>query len=86
MLMLSTPLKMISWKFRFLQIAVRTGLLFSQSGAALSTHIAQTAAFTPVAADWRYDTVSLDSYRGFNDVLLKFKRPATMETTCMLMM
>ncbi len=47
--------------------------LFNKAGATLSTKVAQTTAFTPTAADWRYDTVSLDSYRGFNDVLLKFK-------------
>ncbi len=47
--------------------------LFNKAGTTLMTHAAQTTAFTPAAADWRDDTVSLDSYRGFNDVLIKFK-------------
>jgi hypothetical protein len=48
--------------------------LFNKAGALLSTHAAVgNMAFAPTAADWRYDTVSLDTYRGFNDVLLKFK-------------
>jgi hypothetical protein len=48
--------------------------LFNKAGANLMTHAAVgNMAFVPTAADWKYDTVSLDTYRGNADVLLKFK-------------
>ena len=47
---------------------------YTKSGTTLSTHAAQTAAFTPAtAADWRLETVNLNSVAGQSNVLVRFK-------------
>lgn len=47
--------------------------VYSKSGATLGTAPATTAAFTPTAAQWRTETVSLSSYIGQSSVMVRFK-------------
>lgn len=48
--------------------------LFDKSGTNLSTRAAMTGAYTsPVAADWRVETVNLGSLAGQADVVLRFR-------------
>jgi hypothetical protein len=47
--------------------------LYNKSGTTLSTAPAQTAVFTPTAAQWRAEQVSLTSYIGQPSVLISFK-------------
>lgn len=63
-----------------LQILVSTNCgqswtsVYDKAGAVLSTHAPQaTGLWVPTAADWRSDTVTLDSYLGNSKVLIKFK-------------
>jgi hypothetical protein len=46
--------------------------VYNKAGATLSTAPATTAAFAPTAAQWRAETVSLASYTGQSNVMLKF--------------
>lgn len=45
---------------------------FSKSGSALSTAPATTSSFTPTAAQWRAETVSLSAFDGQPNVIVKF--------------
>ena len=45
--------------------------VYSKSGATLGTKAAQTTAFTPTAAQWRAETVSLNSYAGQSSVMVQ---------------
>ena len=48
--------------------------LYDKSGANLATRAASTAAYTsPVAADWRTETVALGSLAGQSNVVLRFR-------------
>jgi hypothetical protein len=47
--------------------------LYNKAGATLSTAPAQTAAFTPSAAQWRAEVIDISAYVGLADVLIKFK-------------
>jgi len=46
--------------------------VYNKSGSTLSTASATTSAFTPTAAQWRAETVSLASYIGQSNVMIKF--------------
>lgn len=46
--------------------------VYNKAGATLSTATATTSAFTPTAAQWRAETVSLASYIGQSNVMIKF--------------
>lgn len=46
--------------------------LFNKAGTTLSTAAATTGAFTPTSAQWRAETVSLASYIGQTNVMIKF--------------
>lgn len=47
--------------------------VYSKQGAALSTAPAQTTSFTPSASQWRNETVSMTSYIGNSNVLVRFR-------------
>ncbi len=47
--------------------------VYSKQGSALSTAPAQTTSFTPSASQWRNETVSLTSYIGNTNVLVRFR-------------
>ncbi len=47
--------------------------VYSKSGSTLGTVAATTTAFTPTAAQWRAETVSLNSYAGQASVMVRFK-------------
>lgn len=46
--------------------------VYNKAGSTLSTATATTSAFTPTAAQWRAETVSLASYIGQTNVMIKF--------------
>lgn len=46
--------------------------VYSKSGSVLSTKAAQTAVFTPTAAQWRAETVSLSSYASATNLMIRF--------------
>lgn len=63
-----------------LQVMVSTNcgqswaIVYDESGTSLSTHAPYNSGlWVPTAADWRADTVNLDSYAGNGNVLIKFK-------------
>ena len=47
--------------------------VYSKQGSALSTAPAQTTSFTPSSSQWRNETVSLTSYIGNTNVLVRFR-------------
>lgn len=47
--------------------------VYSKAGSTLSTKAAQTAAFTPTAAQWRSETVSLGSYTSATSLMIRFR-------------
>jgi hypothetical protein len=59
------------------QVSTNCGLswstVYDKAGDPLKTHAPMATLFTPTAADWRAESVNLDSYIGSNDVLIKFK-------------
>ncbi len=47
---------------------------YNKAGAALKTKASQHAEFTPASsAEWRHETVNLNSYAGLSNVLVRFK-------------
>ena len=46
--------------------------VYSKSGATLGTKAAQTTAFTPTAAQWRAENISMTSYLGQTSVMARF--------------
>jgi hypothetical protein len=46
--------------------------VYNKAGTVLSTATATTSAFTPTASQWRAETVSLASYIGQSNVMIKF--------------
>jgi hypothetical protein len=51
---------------------VNWATVFNKGGTALATAPATTSAFVPTPAQWRAETVSLNSVSGMNDVLILF--------------
>jgi len=47
--------------------------IFSKQGTALSTAAATTTSFVPTAAQWRNESVSLGTYAGQSNVLIRFR-------------
>ncbi|HLG35886.1 MAG TPA: choice-of-anchor J domain-containing protein [Bacteroidia bacterium] len=59
------------------QVSTNCGLtwltVYDKAGTTLSTHAPSSTLWVPTSADWRSDTVNLDSYAGNGNVLIKFR-------------
>jgi hypothetical protein len=47
--------------------------IFNKDGTDLATAAATTSAFTPSANQWRNETISLDSFAGMNEVMIRYE-------------